>query len=627
MVISGGDGSQILRGTSENDVIYGHSAADVLAISGQITATRIVSDLGGPIVSAASAPGDPGFLYVVQKDTGEITRVNTTTGATSTFLDLPESSFTSGGEQGVLGVAFHPDYATNGRFFVFLNNTNADVEIREYQRSAEDPLVADLSTESVVLTIPHPTFTNHNGGSIVFGPDGYLYLSVGDGGGANDPNNNAQNTEVLLGKILRIDVDGDDFPDDAGRNYAIPADNPFVGTAGADEIWAYGLRNPWRMTFDSATGDMWIGDVGQRAREEIDFIPAGSAGGLNFGWRLLEGTRENFPGPTDGFTPPVFEYTRDEGRSVSGGYVYRGPQSGLQGEYIFADFLSGRVWAYIPGLDEAVEITSRITGENGTPSLIASFAVDAEGNLYTVSPTGAIDRFDPSVAAADGNDTLLGGAGNDQLYGGAGNDVLNGGTGFDTMRGGLGDDTFVVDSAGDRIIERANGGIDMVRSSVSTKIGVHIENLTLNGTGDVTGTGNAVANRLIGNAADNALNGLGGSDRLIGGEGADRFNFTSALGADNVDRIVDFAHGVDRIRLDDAVFTAIGPLGRLSADAIFVVGSGLPADAEDRIVYNTTTGTLAYDADGNTQGGVEAVVFAILVGSPDDVTSSDFFVV
>ncbi len=214
----------------------------------------MLANVGSGAVFVTGAPGDDGFVYALRKDVGDIVRINTATGAQSTFLDIPNAQFSSGGERGVLGLAFHPDYDANGRFFVFLTNPAGNIEVREYARSAGNPALADPTVPSrTIITIPHPTFANHNGGSLAFGPDGYLYIATGDGGGANDPDGNAQNINSLLGKILRLDVNGDDFPADSSRNYAIPDDNPFAGaTPGAGEIWAYGLRNPWRISFDPA---------------------------------------------------------------------------------------------------------------------------------------------------------------------------------------------------------------------------------------------------------------------------------------------------------------------------------------------------------------------------------------
>ena len=316
--ISGGDGADTIFGGDGDDTIYGHSVADLVANSGNITAT-LLANVGSGAVFVTGAPGDDGFVYAERKDVGDIVRINTTTGAQSVFLDIPADQFSGGGERGVLGLAFHPDYAANGRFFVFLTNPSGDIEVREYLRSAGDPALADPTPVRTIITIPHPTFANHNGGSLAFGPDGYLYIATGDGGGGNDPDGNAQNTAVLLGKILRLDVDGDDFPADASRNYAIPADNPFAGaTAGADEIWAYGLRNPWRFSFDSLTGDLYIGDVGQAAREEVDFEAAGGPGGFNYGWDYREGTLQGPsapPQPPIAFVEPVFDY-RQAGRQL-----------------------------------------------------------------------------------------------------------------------------------------------------------------------------------------------------------------------------------------------------------------------------------------------------------------------
>lgn len=441
-VISGGDGGNIIIGTDADDVIYGHSVADVGPNAGQILATPVAAGFSSPVF-AISAPGDPNRLYVVEKDLGRIILLDLSTGVRSTFLSIPTNQLSTGGEQGLLSLAFHPDYASNGRFFVNLVNANGDVEVRSYTRSAGNPDIAN-PTGTTVITVPHPGQTNHNGGTVAFGPDGYLYVSIGDGGGGGDPGENAQNINSLLGKILRLDINSDAFPADAARNYAIPSSNPFVGVTGADEIWAYGLRNPWRISFDSATGNLYIADVGQSAREEIDFQPAG-IGGRNYGWDTREGSLF-FEGPdSPEFVNPIFEYPRSLGQSVTGGYVYHGPAPGLQGAYIFADFLSNRVWSLRVENGVAVDVIER-TGQistGGAPlSQIASFGVDGNGALYVISLAGTIYRLAPSAAAGDGNDTISGGAGNDVIAGGIGNDVIDGGTGNDILSGGAGMDSL-----------------------------------------------------------------------------------------------------------------------------------------------------------------------------------------
>lgn len=436
-IINGGDGGNILIGTDADDVIYGHSIADTLPNVGEIVATLVASGFSSPVF-ATSAPGDPNRLYIVEKDLGRIVLLDLATGNRSTFLSIPTNQLTTGGEQGLLSLAFHPDYQNNGRFFVNFVNANGDVEVRSYTRSAANPDVAN-PTGTTVIIVPHPGQTNHNGGTLAFGPDGFLYVSIGDGGGGGDPGENAQNINSLLGKILRIDVNGDAFPGDATRNYVIPANNPLVGQAGADEIWAYGLRNPWRFSFDSATGDLYIGDVGQSAREEIDFQPAG-VGGLNYGWDTREGTLP-FEGPNSpGFVDPIFEYPRTLGQSVTGGYVYHGPAPGLQGSYVFADFLSNRVWSLRVQNGQAVDVierTGQIVTGGGPLSQIASFGVDGNGALYAISLSGAIYRLTPSAAAGDGDDVISGGNGNDMIAGGIRNDVIDGGTGDDILTGGI----------------------------------------------------------------------------------------------------------------------------------------------------------------------------------------------
>jgi len=539
--VSGGDGADTLRGGAGNDILYGHSIADLDPGSGNITAT-LLANVGGGAVFVTGAPGDDGFVYAVRKDVGDIIRINTTTGAQTTFLDIPTGDFLGEGERGVLSVAFHPDYASNGRFFVFLTNPAGDIEVREFARSAGSPPTSDPASAETVITIPHPTFGNHNGGTVAFGPDGYLYISTGDGGGGNDPGENAQNINSLLGKILRIDIDGDDFPADANRNYAIPPDNPFAGAIpGAGEIWALGLRNPFRVSFDSLTGDFYIADVGQGAREEVDFDAAGGPGGLNYGWDFREGKIQGPsapPVPPIAFAEPVFDYPRNVGQSITGGTVYRGPAPGLEGAYFFADFVSGRVFTLrmVNGVaEDAIDRTAQIVGAD--LDSITAFGTDNAGNLYVVTLGGAIYRLEPGAAAGDaadmidggiGDDSLFGGVGNDTLLGADGNDALNGGAGNDTLRGGAGDDTYIVIDGSDIVDEAAagSGGIDTIQSSIgfslaATSLRGVIENLTLAGSADISGAGNALGNAIAGNAGANILSGLGGNDILQGLGGND----------------------------------------------------------------------------------------------------------
>ncbi len=355
-----------------------------------------------PVVSGFEAPTDivhagdgSNRLFLVQQG-GLIRILRNGALQTTPFLDL-SPLLLSGGERGLLGLAFHPHYSSNGQFYVYYSRAgDGAVTVARYTRSAANPDLADATSGQILLTITKP-YSNHNGGAIRFGPDGYLYLGIGDGGSGNDPNGYAQNLNVLLGKILRLDVDH-------GAPYAIPADNPFAGTAGAlPEIWAYGLRNPWRIGFDRATGDLLIADVGQGAREEVDYVPAGRPGGMNYGWRMREGTfctglSGPYPCPSPALTDPVLEYDHTQGCSITGGVVYRGSLAAeLRGHYLYADYCSGSIWAATH--DAGTTWSGRELMK--TDYRITTFGEDEQGEVYAADQSeGVLYRFVSTPLAA-----------------------------------------------------------------------------------------------------------------------------------------------------------------------------------------------------------------------------------
>ncbi len=377
------------------------------ALAQDFVVRRIATGLSRPVFITA-APGDQERLFVVEQHSGAIKILNRGSGNLNPQPFLLVSGLTTGNEQGLLGLAFHPNYETNGRFFVYYTDTTRATQIVEYQVSA-NPDFAAPNSATAILSFTQPQ-SNHNGGWIGFGPDGLLYIASGDGGNSNDsgsghtPNiGNAQDiTNNLLGKILRIDVNGDAYPADPARNYTIPNTNPFVGSNGDDEIWAWGLRNPWRASFDRASGDFYIADVGQGLREEINVQPLASTGGENYGWRLREGTRQTpgvgGPSPAAAIAP-VYDYAHGsgttEGFSVTGGYVYRGPVSTLQGRYFFADYITERIWTLrydgsSPSTFDGTnytdfeDFTARLEPDVGSIDGISSFGEDEAGNLYLV---------------------------------------------------------------------------------------------------------------------------------------------------------------------------------------------------------------------------------------------------
>jgi glucose/arabinose dehydrogenase len=321
-------------------------------------------------------PDGSGRLFIIEK-AGRIRILENDQLLETPFLDITERVRSNGNEQGLLGLAFHPQYQENGRFFVNYTDVNGDTVIARYQVS-DDPNSADPNSEVKLLGVDQP-FANHNGGVLAFGPDGYLYIGLGDGGSQGDPNGNAQNTNVLLGKILRIDVDSAD-------PYAIPADNPF-----GNEVWAYGFRNPWRFSFDKSNGDLYIGDVGQGQWEEIDFLAVGSPGGANFGWDHREGAHDYEGGGPEGMIDPVAEYSHPEGGcSVTGGYVYRGSLPEWNGIYLYGDYCTGMIWGLIraeSGWQNQLLYDMDVT--------ITSFGQDQVGEIYLVSDNGGIFRLAP----------------------------------------------------------------------------------------------------------------------------------------------------------------------------------------------------------------------------------------
>ncbi len=403
-------------------------AEKAAAAAPAIRLTQVAGPLTG--VTAITNAGDGRLFITLQR--GQIVIWDGTQVLATPFLDV-STLVVCCGEQGLLSTAFHPNYAANGFFFVDYTNVSGDTVIARYSVSG-DPNVADPFSAKILLTIDQP-FTNHNGGQLQFGPDGMLYIGMGDGGSANDPDCHAQRRDPqagrqdLLGKLLRIDVDPSIVN---APYYAIPAGNPFVGTGGPDEAWAIGLRNPWRFSFDRATDDLFIADVGQGTREEIDFQPAGSGAGANYGWKIMEGTlctgnTGNCPASTpacfsSSFTGPILEYGHDGGKcSVTGGYVYRGSAiPDLYGTYLYADYCSGEFFGALPAGGGTFSSESLpLSVDNPT-----TFGEDSAGELYVGTGGGFVYRIDgpgpqtpvigtvtPAAGYERGSDTVtIGGA-------------------------------------------------------------------------------------------------------------------------------------------------------------------------------------------------------------------------
>jgi glucose/arabinose dehydrogenase len=346
----------------------------------------VVDGLDFP-VWLTSPPDDP-RLFVVEKG-GRVVIIEDGSLLPTPFLDL-RGQVSTGNEQGLLSLAFHPDYAANGRFFVNLTDPAGDTRVVEFRVSAGDPDRADPASARVLLAIDQP-FSNHNGGLVLFGPDGMLYVGMGDGGSGGDPRGNGQDLGTLLGKLLRIDVDG-------GQPYAVPSDNPFVDTPGArPEVWAYGLRNPWRFSFDRETGDLYIADVGQNQFEEVNAV-RGAGRGLNYGWNVMEGQHcfEASEGcDRSGLTLPVTEFDHDDGCSVSGGFVYRGSAiRDLRGTYLYSDYCSGFVRSF-RFTNGRAENERRFPELEPSDNAVTSFGEGSDGEIYLLTAGGSVHKIVP----------------------------------------------------------------------------------------------------------------------------------------------------------------------------------------------------------------------------------------
>lgn len=394
--------------------------AAVASVLGATTLTteRVALGLSDPLF-VTHAPDDPGRVFILEQP-GRIRILDISSQPPvlliTPFLDIGSVVNNSGTEQGLLGLAFHPDFQSNGYFYVNYTGIDGDTRVSRYEVPVATPNEADASSEVVLMTIGQPQ-ANHNGGWMAFGPDdGYLYIATGDGGGGGDDEpghtpgtgNGQDITANLLGKILRIDVDGSDGP---GGMYGIPPDNPFVGVTGDDEIWAFGLRNPWRNAFDRMTGDLYIADVGQSSWEEVNFQSGSSTGGENWGWRCREGGHDfNFTGDCGSATllDPIFEYAHGGSPfrcSITGGEVYRGCAiPDLDGTYFFADWCSGQVWSFrvVGGVPTNYQERTAELDPAGSPSIdsITSFGLDALGEIYICDRGGEVFKIVPDGPSA-----------------------------------------------------------------------------------------------------------------------------------------------------------------------------------------------------------------------------------
>jgi glucose/arabinose dehydrogenase len=358
-----------------------HSSAQGISTGNYTLVPIVASGLERPVLVIEPDDGT-GRLFILEQP-GRIRIVEDGDLLDNSFLDITGITGVTSNERGLLGLALDPDFAENGLFYVnYTQSSDGDTIIARYSVSEDDPNIADRDSEFVIIEIDQP-YGNHNGGMLSFGPDGYLYIGMGDGGSGGDPDGNAQNPQTLLGAMLRIDVKSD-----SEAPYTIPEDNPFAdGEEGLPEIWAIGLRNPWRFSFDIETGDLYIGDVGQNQYEEVDFQPADSTGGENYGWNIYEASHSYEGATQEGTVPPIAEYGRSAGCSITGGYVYRGEDvPSLTGLYLYSDFCTGTVWW--ARQDDDGEWEGDVLFDTDIP--VSSFGQDLAGEIYIVDHRGGV---------------------------------------------------------------------------------------------------------------------------------------------------------------------------------------------------------------------------------------------
>jgi glucose/arabinose dehydrogenase len=387
-----GKATKIPGGDSGGPTVDAPPVMACTATRGTTMSTRMIGRVSGPAILATSPPSD-GRLFVIEQQ-GRIRIFTNEQLATTPFLDITQlPNLANTGEQGLLGLAFHPDYAHNNLFYIWYTTgacpgSTCKNILARYTASATDLNKADPSSAQIVLSIDDFA-TNHNAGMIEFGPDGYLYISTGDGGGGGDPNRNGQNPNALLAKMLRIDVD---HPAN-GKMYGIPSDNPYAGGGGAPEVFMIGLRNPWRWSFDKMNGDMWIADVGQNLWEELDYLPAGTQNGANMGWSMWEGMScyGNYTCTNPGFTFPQFVHDHTGWDAIIGGQVYRGPcYPDLQGYYFFSDYAGHALMRTKATGGATIETPTDVSPAAGFPQAPSSIHADARGELYETTTDGYV---------------------------------------------------------------------------------------------------------------------------------------------------------------------------------------------------------------------------------------------